>query len=156
MKQLKLKTQSSKPSSARIVQSAPLIGLQHLVSIGCVVSESRKSLIISQVTHGGPAHLSGRIAVGDAIFEIDHEPIKSLNETLNQLSALPTGTLLTLTYRRCNDEKTEHVSVLSKAPVRGELPGAHDTKPCGISVAINVMPQGVLVEQVTVFPGMNL
>ena len=114
-------------------------------SIGCVLSEEKDGLIVKKIIQGGSAHLSGRIAAGDMLLEIDGMIVRTLHSVSQHVSNRPVGSLFSLLIKRGGDEQKETVSVLSQT----QRPLLEDNKdPCGISAALNVVREGVRVDQV--------
>jgi C-terminal processing protease CtpA/Prc len=120
--------------------------MSQLANIGCILSEERDGLMVRKIIQGGSAHLSGRIAVGDIILLIDNVPTRSLQATSLQLSSRPTGSLFTLLMRRKEDQQSEQVMIITQNSPWHRL--ENEDAPCGISAALNVIREGVRVDQV--------
>lgn len=114
-------------------------------SIGCVLSEEREGLVVKKIVQGGSAHLSGQIAVDDTLLEIDDKPVRTLQAVSQLVSSRPIGSLFSLLLKRGGDMHIEQVSVLSQA----QRPAEDYKEPCGISAALNVVREGVRVDQVS-------
>jgi C-terminal processing protease CtpA/Prc len=120
--------------------------MSQLGSIGCVLSEERDGLVVRRIIQGGSAHFSGRMAVGDTILQIDNVPTRTLQSIFLLLSSRPTGSLLTLLLRRKEDQQSEQVIIISQESPWHRM--ENDDAPCGISAALNVIREGVRVDQV--------
>jgi C-terminal processing protease CtpA/Prc len=120
--------------------------MSQLGSIGCILSEERDGLVVKKIIQGGSAHLSGRIAVGDTILQIEKVASRTLQSFSLQLSSRPTGSLFTLLMRRKEDQQSEQVMVITQNSQRHLL--EIEDAPCGISAALNVIQEGVRVDQV--------
>ncbi len=120
--------------------------MSQLGSIGCILSEERDGLVVRKIIQGGSAHLSGRIAVGDTIYQIENVPTRTLQSISLHLSSRPTGSLFTLHVRRKEDQQSEQVMAITQNSQRHRL--ENDEPPCGISAALNVIREGVRVDQV--------
>jgi C-terminal processing protease CtpA/Prc len=120
--------------------------MSQLGSIGCILSEERDGLVVKKIIQGGSAHLSGRIAVGDTILQIEKVASRTLQSISLQLSSRPTGSLFTLLMLRKEDQQSEQVMVITQNSERHRL--EIEDAPCGISAAMNVIQEGVRVDQV--------
>ena len=97
------------------------------------------------LVQGGPAHLSGRIASGDKVLEIDGTQVHDIQTAMFMVTNSAAGTLIRLNIRRSSDLRTETVQMLRQTTVER----SDDREPCGIAAALNVIHEGVRVDQVT-------
>jgi C-terminal processing protease CtpA/Prc len=112
--------------------------------MGCVLSEERDGLVVKKIVQGGAAHLSGRIAADDILLGIDGLAMRTLQTVAIHLASRPIGSLFTLLLKREGDLQIEKVALLSQA----QRPVEDYKEPCGISAALNVVPEGVRVDQI--------
>ena len=113
--------------------------------IGCILTEINDNIVVKKIMHGGPAHLCGRIGVGDVVLQMDDIPIVSLQTAIQIVSGKGSGSLITLLIRRVSDRRTELVKLVRQDVT---LQISDEPSNFGISAALNVVNHGVRVDQV--------
>ena len=63
------------------------------VGIGVGLRADAAGVHVNRVFHGGPAHLCGRVAVGDVLEEVGGLPVRGVNEAESALAG-PLGSIV--------------------------------------------------------------
>lgn len=90
--------------------------------LGCVAVDDDEGVIIEALLTGGAAHLSGKIAVGDCIEEVDGVRCQDVRHAADLISGA-NGTLLTVSVRQGGFEggNSERVPMLRQPAARDAI-----------------------------------
>ena len=115
------------------------------VGIGVGLRADAAGVHVNRVFHGGPAHLCGRVAVGDVLEEVGGLPVRGVNEAESALAG-PLGSLVDVRIRHalsgdsvCLQLLRQDVDVDDRSPVDAAV---------GIGAALRVERSGVVVDKV--------
>ena len=104
------------------VQLRDLKRMVLLHPLGCVAVDDDGGVIIEALLSGGAAHLSGKIAVGDYIEEVDGAQCNDASHTADLVSG-SNGTLVTVSVRQGGSDggNSERVSMLRQPAARDAI-----------------------------------
>jgi len=113
------------------------------VGVGVALRQDAFGVYVHRVLHGGPAHLSGKIANGDYMEEVGGTQILNVAEASAHLNG-PLSSLVEIRVRQGGGGDSSAVYLLRQDVDAGEV--LDDT--VGIAAALRVVRDGVTVDQV--------
>ena len=127
-----------------LVASPSAVDGRHGLEIGVVLHSDAHGVFVHRVLHGGPAHLSGKIATGDYVEEVDRKRVYSAQDAADCLRT-PLGTPIEIRLRQGGSGDSSYVYLLRQDV---EVESDVIDQSVGISAALRVVKEGVAVDKV--------